>query len=132
MTFQRRILFIEISELNLQALAQCWEISTATCNVFPCSTDLDAPLRSQSHGKPEFMGPHNCHDGKHPEPMIKDFRELLDNMHAATHRMAIYHGTPGSIKHKSHNKTYILDELLRAMELCIYQRIMVQVEDLEG
>ena len=64
--------------------------------------------------------------------MIKDFRALLDNMHDATHRAAIYSGTREFIKHKSHNKTYISDEQLHAMELCISHGIKVQVEGLEG
>jgi len=64
--------------------------------------------------------------------MIKDFRALLDNMQDATHRTAIYSGMLECIKHKSHNMTYILDEQLPAMELCIYHGIKVQVEGLEG
>jgi hypothetical protein len=36
------------------------------------------------------------------------------------------------IKHQSRNKTYISDEQLHAMELCIYHGINVQVEGLEG
>jgi len=34
-TFQRRILCFEIRELNLEALAQHWENSSAACNVLP-------------------------------------------------------------------------------------------------
>jgi hypothetical protein len=64
--------------------------------------------------------------------MIKDFRVLLDNTHDATHRVAIYSGTRGFIKHKSRNKTYISDEQLHAMELSIYLGIKVQVEGLDG
>jgi hypothetical protein len=60
--------------------------------------------------------------------MIKDFRALLDNMQDATHRMAVYSGTQEFIKHKSRNKTYISNEQLHAMELCIYHGINVQVE----
>jgi len=77
------------------------------------------------------MGPHNCCDGKHPDPMIKDIRALLDNMQDATHRAAIYSGTWEFITHKSRNKTYILDEQLHAMELCIYHGIKVHVGGLE-
>jgi len=92
-TFQRRILCFEIRELNLQAVAQRWENSAAACKVFPSCADLAAPLSSQSYAKPEFMGPHNRRDGKHPDAMIKDFRALLDNTQDATHHMAIYSGT---------------------------------------
>ena len=73
-TFQHRILCFEIRELNLQALAQHWENSAAACKVFPSGADLAAPLSSQSYAKPEFMGPQNRRDGKHPDTMIKDFR----------------------------------------------------------
>ena len=69
-TFQRRILCFEIRELNLQALAQRWENSAAACKVFPSGADLAAPLSSQSYAKPEFMGPQNPRDGKHPDAMI--------------------------------------------------------------
>jgi hypothetical protein len=78
------------------------------------------------------MGPQNRHDGKHPDAMMKEFRALLHNTQAAIHRAAIYCGTREVIKHKSRNKTYISDEQLHAMELCIYHVIRVQVEGLEG
>jgi len=78
------------------------------------------------------MGPQNRHDGKHPGAMIKDFRALLDNTQDATHRVTIYIGTLEFLKHISRNKTYISDEQLHAMELCIYHGIIVQVEGLEG
>jgi hypothetical protein len=64
--------------------------------------------------------------------MIKDFRALLDNTQDATHRVTIYNGTREFLKHKSRNKTYISDEQLHAMELCIYHGINVQVEGLDG
>jgi len=131
-TFQRRILCFEIRELNLQALAQHRENSVAACKVLASGADLAAPLGSQSYAKPEFMGPHSRRDGKHPDAMIKDFRALLDNTQDATHRVAICSGTREFIKHKSHNKTYISDEQLHAMELCIYHGIKVQVEGLDG
>jgi len=78
------------------------------------------------------MGPEYCRDGKHPDAMIKDFRALLDNTQDAMHRVATYSGTREFIKHKSCNKTYILDQQLHAMELCIYNGINVQVEGLDG
>jgi len=131
-TFQRRILCFEIRELNLQALAQRRENSAAAYKVLPSGADLAAPLASQSYAKPEFMGPQNCHDGKHPDAMIKDFRALLDNTEDTTHRMGIYCGTREFMKHKSRNKTYISDEQPHAVELCIYHGIKVQVEGLDG
>jgi hypothetical protein len=53
-------------------------------------------------------------------------------MQDATHRVAIYNSTWEFIKHKSRNKTYISDEQLHTIELCIDQGIMVQVEGLDG
>jgi len=131
-TFQRRILCFEVRELNLQPLAQRRENSAATCKVLPSGADLAAPLSPQSYAKPEFMGPQNHCDGKHPDAIIKDFRALIDNTQDSTHRVAIYSGTRQFIKHKSRNKTYISDELLHAMELCVYHGIKVQVEGLDG
>jgi hypothetical protein len=78
------------------------------------------------------MGPQNRRDGKYPDGMIKAFRTLLDNTQDATHRAAIYSGTLEFIKHKSRNKTYISDEQLHAMDLCIYNGFKVQVEGLQG
>jgi hypothetical protein len=120
------------SQSNLQALAQRWENSAAAFKVFPSGADRAAPLSSQSYAKPEFMGPQNCRDGKHPDAMIKDFRALLDNTQDAMHRAAIYSSTREFLKHRSHNQTYISDEQLHTMELCIYHGIKVQVEGLEG
>jgi len=131
-TFQRHILCFEKRELNLQALAQRRENSTAACTVLPSHADLAAPLSSQSYAKPKFMGPQNCCDGKHPDAMIKDFRALLDNTQDAMHRVAIYSGTQEFIKHMSCNQTYLSDEQLHAMEICIYHGIKVQVEGFEG
>jgi hypothetical protein len=131
-TFQRRILCFEIRELNLQALAQHRENNAAACKVVPSGADLAAPLGSQSYAKPKFMGPQNRRDGKHPDAIIKDFRALLDNTEDATHRVAIYSGTREFIKHKSRDKTYISDEQLHAMELCICHGIKLQVEGLDG
>jgi hypothetical protein len=131
-TFQCRILCFEIRELNRQALAQCWENSTAPCKVFPSGADLAAPLSSQSYAKPKFMGPQNRHDAKHSDAMIKDFRALLANTQDAMHRVAIFSGTWEFMKHMSRNKTYISDEQLHAMELCVFHVIKVQVEGLNG
>jgi len=131
-TFQRRILCFKVRELNLQALAQRRENSAAACKVVPSGADLAAHLSPQSCTKPEFVGLLNRRDGQHSDAMIKDFRALLDNTQDATHRVAMYSGTPESIKHKSRNKTYISDEQLHAMELCIYHGIKVQVEGLDG
>jgi len=107
MTFQGRILYLEVRELNLQPLAQRLEHSAAACRVLPSGADLAAPLSSLSYAKPNFMGPQIRRDGKHPDTMIKDFRALLDNMPDVTHRVAIYNGTWEFIKHKSHHKEYI-------------------------
>jgi hypothetical protein len=131
-TFQHRIICFEVRGLNLQALSQRQENSAAACKVLPSGADLAAPVSPQSYAKPKFMAPQNRRDGKHPHAMIKDFRALLDNMQDATHRVAIYSGTREFIKHKSRNKTYISDEQLHAMELCINHGIKVQVEGLDG
>jgi len=131
-TFHCRILSLEIRELNLQALIQPRKNSVAACKALPSGADLAAPLSSQSYAKPEFMGPQNRHDGKHPDSMIKDFRALLHNTQDATHHVAIYTGTQELIKHKSHTKTYISDEQLQAMELRIFLGITVQVDALDG
>jgi hypothetical protein len=132
LTFQRRILWFEIRELNLQALAQRRENSPAACELLPSSADRAAPLGSQSYAKPDFMGPRNRRDGKHSDAIIKDFKALLDNTQDATHCVAVYSATWEFIKHKSCNKTYISDEQLHAMELCIYHGIKVQVESLDA
>jgi len=131
-TIQRRILCFGIRELILQALAQRREDSAAAWKVLPSGADLAAPLGSQLYGKPEFMGPQNRRNGKHPDGMIKDFRALLDNTQDAMHPLAIYSSTREFIMHKSRNKTYISDDQLHTMELCIYHGIKVQVEGLDG
>jgi len=64
--------------------------------------------------------------------MIKDFRALLANTQDTTHHAPIFSGTQEFIKHKSRNKTYISDEQLHAMELCIYHGIKVPVKGLDG
>jgi hypothetical protein len=78
------------------------------------------------------MAPENRREGMHPDSMIKDIRASLDNTQDAMHHVAIYSNTREIIKHKSHNKTYISDEQLHAMHLCIYHGINVQVEGLHG
>ena len=129
--FQHRIFCFEVRELNIQALTQCRKNSTAACKVLPCGADLAAPQSPHSNVKPEFMEPQNRLDAKHPDATIKDFRALLDNTQDATHHVAIYSGTLELIKCKSCNKTYISDEQLHTMELCIYHVIKVQVESLD-
>jgi hypothetical protein len=131
-TSQRPILCVEIGELNLKALAHSRETRVATGKVFPFVVDLAAPLGSQSSAKPEFKWPQNHRDENHPDAMIKDFRALLNKTQDTTHHVPIYSGTREFIKHKSPNKTYILDEQLHTMELCIYHGIKVQVEGLDG
>jgi len=131
-TFLHRILSFEIGELNRKGPAQRQENSAAACTVLHSGADLAAPLGSKSYAKPEFMGPQNRRDGKHPDTIINDVRALLDNTQDATHRVAIYSSTREFILHKSYNNTYISDEQLHAMELCIYHGIKVQVEGLDG
>ena len=131
-TFQHRILCLEIRELNLQALVQRRENSTAPCKVLPSGADLAAPMCSQLYATPEFMGPQNCRDGEHPDAMIKDFRALLENTSEATHRVAIHSGAREFIKGESRKKMYILDEQMHAMELCMHHAIKVEVEGLDG
>jgi len=121
-----------VSVQRVEALTQRGENSVPSCKVLPSGADLAGPLSPQSYAEPEFMGPHNRHDGKHPDAMIKDFRELLDNTQDATHRAAIYCCTREFIKHQSHTKTYIPDEQLHAIDLCIHHGIKLQVESLEG
>jgi len=130
--FQRRILCLEIRELNLQGVAQRRENSTATCTILPPGAELAAPLSSQTDAKPEFMVPNNCRDGNHPDVMIKDFRALLDISQDATYRFTIFNGTREFIMHKNHYKTYISDKLLHAMELCTHPCSTVPVEGLES
>jgi len=132
-TFQRRILCFESRDLNLQALIKRRENSAATCRVIYSGADLDAgPLCYQSYAEPKFMGPQNCHDRKHRDAVMKDFRALLDNTQDATHCVVVYSGTGQLTKHQGRNKTYILDEQLHTMELWIYLAIQDPVEGLEG
>ena len=78
------------------------------------------------------MGPQNRHDGTHPDAIIKDFKGLSDNMQDATNRAAIYSGTREFVKHMTGNMTYISDEQLHVMELCINHGIRVHIVRLEG
>jgi hypothetical protein len=121
-----------VRDLNIQALAQRRENSAAAFKALPSGADLAARLSTQSYAKTEFLGPQNCRDGKHPDSILKDFRSLLDNMQDALRHVAIYSGTLEFINHKGHNNTYISDEQLHAMELCIYHGIKVPVQGLDG
>jgi hypothetical protein len=78
--------------------------------------------------KPEVLATQYRHTGKHPESVIKGFRVLLDNMQDAKHRLAMYSSTMEFMNDMGRNRTYISDEQLHAMELCIYHYIRVQVE----
>jgi hypothetical protein len=89
-------------------------------------------LSFQTYAKPEYISPQNCCDGKHPDATIKYFTAWLDHTQDAKHRVTIYNSTQEFIKHKSHNKKYISDEPLHAMEFCIYHGIKIQVEGSEG
>jgi len=130
-TFERRILSIEMIEVNHQALAQRRENSAAASKVLPSSADLAAPLSSQSYTKLKFMGHQNSRDGKCLDAVINDIRDLLSNTRDTTHHVAIFSGTRECIAHKSRNMTYMSDEQLHAMELCIYHGIQVPVEGIE-
>jgi len=46
--------------------------------------------------------------------------------------VTIYNGMREFMKHNSQKKMYILDEQQHAMDLCIYDGIMIQVAGLEG
>jgi hypothetical protein len=99
-----------IRELNLKALAQRQENSTARCKVLPSAADLPAPLSSQAYVKPKLMGPHHGRDGMHPANMIKDLRAFIDNMQDATHRLTLYNSTREFVKHTCGKKTSLSDE----------------------
>jgi len=118
-TFQRCIICFKIREPNLQALVQRQENITAACKVLPSGVVLAAPLCPQPYEKPEFMGPHNRCDGMHPDAMINHLRALLHITQDARHRLAIFCGAREFINHMSRNKTYISDEQLHKIELCI-------------
>jgi hypothetical protein len=98
------------------------------CKDFPSGADLAASLSSESYANPEFVGPQNRCDGKHPDTRTEDIRGLPDNTGDATHSGAIYSSTQEFIRHNSHDTKYIPDEQLHTMELCIYHGIKVQVE----
>jgi hypothetical protein len=131
MTSQHHSLYIKIRELNLQALEQHVVKRAAPPIVFTSSVELAAPQSSQSYVKHKFMGPQYCHDGQHPDAIIKDFKALLNNTQDAMHRVAIHSSTWEIINYRSHNMTYISDKQLPAMVLCIYHGINVEVEGLE-
>jgi len=131
-TFQSRICCFEIREVNSGTLAQHRENIAATCKVLPTGVDLAAPRSSQLYAKYKFMQPCNRRDGMDPDAMINDFRALLFNTQDTAHRVTIYNGTWQFLMHKSHNKMYISDSQLHAMELCIYHGIKIQVEGVSG
>jgi hypothetical protein len=64
--------------------------------------------------------------------MITDFRCLLDSTQDVTHRAEISSGTLESVKHMTCNKTYILDEQLHTIEICIDHGIIIRVESSDG
>jgi hypothetical protein len=132
MTFQCRILCFKIRELNLQALARHRENSAATCKVLPYGSDLAASLSCQSYVKAECMVPQNCFDGKHPDAMIKVFSALHDNTQDPTHRVKMCNCLLEFFKVKSRIETYISDQQLYSTQGCIYHRIKVQVDGLDG
>jgi hypothetical protein len=97
---QLSFLCLDIREINLQTLTECWENSAHACIVLRSGANLAAPLGSQSYAWPQFMGPNNRRDGNHPDAMIKESRALLDHSHNTTHRLAVYIGTWDLIQHK--------------------------------
>ena len=107
-------------------------VGRAALRLAKSSLPVLPPLSPQLNVKPEFMGPQNRHDGKHLDSIVKDFRALLGNTQDAMHRVAIYSGTGEFIKQKSRKQTYIQDEQLHTMELCIFRGIKVEVEGLHG
>jgi hypothetical protein len=131
-TFQRCTVCVEIRQLNLQAVTQRGENSAATCNVPSSGTDLATPLNSQLYTKPELKGLQHCRDGNYPDLIIEDFREFLYNWQDSTHCVTLFKGTREILKHERPNMTYILDEQLHAMELCIYHGINVQLDGFDG
>jgi hypothetical protein len=131
-TFQRHIVYIGSSKLNLQALVQHRENSATTCKVLASGTCLAAPLRFQSEEKPKFIISQNRRDGEHLDAMIEAFRALHENTQEATHCVTIYNGTWEFLHHKSRTQRYISDVQLQAMELCIYRGINVHAEGIEG
>jgi hypothetical protein len=74
----------------------------------------------------------NCLDRKHPDAVIQDFTALLDKKQDAMHYLLIYNGALEFMPDMSCNKTYISDDYLHQIELCIYNGIKVHVEGLEG
>jgi hypothetical protein len=73
-TCQCHICYYEIRELTLQRFAQYQVHSATPCQLSILGVDLPAVMSSLSYGKNEFMGPHNRHDGMHPDTIIKDVR----------------------------------------------------------
>jgi len=78
------------------------------------------------------MGPQNYRNGKYSDPMIIDFRALLDNTQDSAHGVSTYNSMREYIKHMTRNKTYMSDEQQPTMGLCIDHDIKVQVERLVG
>ena len=131
-TLEHHIHCFEIRELNLQVVTQSEENYIAACTVLPSGTDVAAPLSVQFCAKHEFMQHPTCWDRKHPAVMITDFRALLENTRHATHSEAMESVIWQFMKQKRCTKTYILNEQLHAVELCIYHSLTVHVKDLAG
>jgi len=131
-TFQHRIRCLESRELSLKAITECQDNSAAACKVVSSGDYLAAPLSSQSYAKPEFIGPHNRWDRKHPDNMITDFRALLYNTRHAMYHVAIYSVRREFLKHISRKMTYISDDQLHRMVFSIHHGIKVHVEGVEG
>jgi hypothetical protein len=94
------------------------ENSTAACNVLPSSADLVAHQSSQSNAKAKFIEPQICRDGKRSDAVINNFRALRDTAEYSPYWLALYRGTQQFIYHRSHSKTYILNEQMHPKERC--------------
>jgi len=77
------------------------------------------------------VAPGNRRAGRHPDRMIKYIGALLGNTQDTMHGVAIYSCPWEFIKHSCCNMTYISDEQLHTMELCICRGIKVQLEGSE-
>jgi len=78
-TFQHCIPYIKNYELNHQALAQRRKDSIAACKFFLSGVDGAALLSLRSCVKLKFMRLQQRGDEKHPDGMITDFTEFLNN-----------------------------------------------------
>jgi hypothetical protein len=124
-TFQRRILCFGIRELNILALARRRERDAK-------NEEEPPPPLSPPYTKPRFIGPQAQKGKDDGDALIKDFGALLDSTEDPSQREALYNGVREIIKQRSSNGTYLSDDQLLAVELCVYHGVKVEVEDLNG